>query len=96
MVSFDAGDAVDPLLHRPVQVLELRCLDFPAHPPFTQRVAPNLADATVVATFDRRARLGRNVGGHFDSLERLEVSADAALLLELRGFGRRAGIDIVS
>jgi hypothetical protein len=32
----------------------------------------------------------------FDVLERLEVATNAALLLELRGFGRRAGIDIVS
>ena len=32
----------------------------------------------------------------FDVLERLEVADDAALLLELRGFGRRAGIDLVS
>ncbi len=32
----------------------------------------------------------------FDVLERLEVATDAALLLQLRGFGRRAGIDIVS
>lgn len=32
----------------------------------------------------------------FDELERSEVAADAALLLELRGFGRRAGIDIIS
>ena len=32
--------------------------------------------------------------GGLDVLGRLEVAADAALLLELRGFGRRAGIDI--
>ena len=32
----------------------------------------------------------------FDVLERLEVADDAALLLELRGFARRAGIDLVS
>ena len=32
----------------------------------------------------------------FDVLERLDVAADAALLLEIREFGRRAGIDIVS
>jgi hypothetical protein len=32
----------------------------------------------------------------FDVLERLDVGNNAALLLELRGFGRRAGIDIVS
>ncbi len=31
-----------------------------------------------------------------DPLECLNVANDAALLLELRGFGRRAGIDIVS
>jgi hypothetical protein len=32
----------------------------------------------------------------FDILERLEVATNAALLLELRGFGERAGIVIVS
>ncbi|HEY8290611.1 MAG TPA: RES family NAD+ phosphorylase [Acetobacteraceae bacterium] len=32
----------------------------------------------------------------FDVLERKEVAADAALLLELRGFGLRAGITLVS
>lgn len=32
----------------------------------------------------------------FDVMERLEVASDAALLLELRGYGRRAGIDIIS
>lgn len=34
--------------------------------------------------------------GQFDVLERLDVGSSATLLLELRGFGRRAGIDIVS
>jgi RES domain len=38
----------------------------------------------------------RAAEGDFDVLERREVATDAALLLELRGFGRRAGIDIVS
>ena len=32
----------------------------------------------------------------FEVLHRQDVGADAALLLELRGFGRRAGITIVS
>ncbi len=32
----------------------------------------------------------------FEEIERREVARDAALLLELRGYGRRAGIDIVS
>lgn len=34
--------------------------------------------------------------GELDVLERLDVATDAALLLEMRGFGRRAGITIVS
>lgn len=34
--------------------------------------------------------------GEFDVLERLEAATDPALLLDLRGFGRRAGIGIVS
>lgn len=34
--------------------------------------------------------------GESDILERLDVAADAALLLEPRGSGRRAGITIVS
>lgn len=32
----------------------------------------------------------------FDEVERIDVRANAALLLELRGFGQRAGITIVS
>ena len=32
----------------------------------------------------------------FDVMERRDIAADAALLLELRGFGRRAGIVIVN
>jgi hypothetical protein len=32
----------------------------------------------------------------FDVRDRIDVSADASLLLELRNFGRRAGITIVS
>ena len=32
----------------------------------------------------------------FDEVERLDVSADPRLLVELRGFGRRAGITIIS
>lgn len=32
----------------------------------------------------------------FEVLERVDVGADGALLLELRGFGRRAGITIIS
>jgi RES domain len=40
---------------------------------------------------------GDRVGeADFDVHDRIEVSADASLLLELRNFGRRAGITIVS